>query len=153
MVLSASAGLLPLAACGNNAPTRASTAASSPPPATAAPTTPNGAPRIQPGGPNRPPGASNVELPATFHLRPGGRLDPTQVSAPASVPVAVTVYNYDTQSHKLTVKIPPTPRTLSVPADGEHVSLRYGRLPNGSYEILIDGAVRAQLVVGVAPGP
>ena len=51
MVLSASAGLLPLAACGNNAPTRASTAASSPPPATAAPTTPNGAPRIQPGGP------------------------------------------------------------------------------------------------------
>lgn len=146
MVLFALAGLLLLAACGNNAPTRTASTA-----ATTAPT------RIQPGGPihtsSSGSGASNVVLPATFTLRPGGALSPTSVSAPASIPVDVTVISVDIHPHRLTVRIPPKPRTVTVPPRGGRVSLRYGRLPSGTYPILIDGVVQAHLVIGVQPGP
>ena len=94
-----------------------------------------------------------MQLPATFTLRPGGTLSPATVSAPASVPIALTVVASGAGSHRVTVETPPKPHTLNVPASGGRFSLQYGRLPKGSYPILVDGVVRAHLIVGVAPGP
>jgi hypothetical protein len=146
VVLGLSAALLPVAGCGNNAPKRgfATRKQSGAPRAgaqTAAATTPG-----------LPPGSSNVELPATFTVRAGGAIMPSTISGPASVPVLLTVVSEDRAPHQLVVRTPPRPRALRVPPGGR-ASIRLGAPPRGSYPILLDGTVRAHLVIGVAPGP
>jgi hypothetical protein len=46
----------------------------------------------------------------------------------------------------------PTPRALPVPAAGRVSALLAG-LPNGTYEVDVDGVRRGSLVIGSAPGP
>ena len=86
MVLSASAGLLPLAACGNNAPTRASTAASSPPPATTYRV-------LKASVPGDPSTAQQVCGPITYPGYDGNVATPLQSGAtPAGAPAPFATY-------------------------------------------------------------
>jgi hypothetical protein len=96
-------------------------------------------------------GAQRVRLPATFTVRPGGRLDPPTVSSPAFLAVEVTVISRDGRSHRVVVRVP-SPRTLSVPAGGR-ASVLIGGLRQGRYGIDLDGAPRGALEIGGEPGP
>lgn len=135
------AGLLLLSGCGNSAPRHAAIEHRGVPGALATPAVTTGSS-----------GATNVELPATFTVRPGGTLTPATVSAPGSVPVLLTVISGDGRSHQVVVKLTPGSRTLRVPAGGR-ASARFTRLAKGSYPVAVDGVVRGHLMVGVAPGP
>jgi hypothetical protein len=73
------------------------------------------------------------------------------VSAPAFLAVSLTVVSRDGHRHQVIVKTP-TSRALTVPANG-HASLLIGGLKAGNYGVEIDGAPRAELVIGGEPGP
>src|SRR5436305_4550717 len=129
MVLWASVGLLLLAGCGKTAPAGPGSGASGASTGSATAPTPAQTPTHQPGGPIQTSGgASNVRLPAVFTVKPGGSLSPPTVSAPAGVPVVLTVISGDGKGHKVTAKIPPPPRMLTLPA-GRRAAVHLGTLP------------------------
>jgi hypothetical protein len=96
-------------------------------------------------------GASNVRIPATFTIRPGERVSPTAVSAPAFLAVRVTVIARDGRAHRVVIQTP-QPHALDVPAGGRASTLIPGQRA-GSYPVLVDGAPRARLELGGEPGP
>jgi hypothetical protein len=89
-----------------------------------------------------------VRLPATFKILPSGALSPPTVTAPARVPVLLTVVSGDGRAHRARVRA----HELMVPPHGRASVLLTG-LKNGRYALDIDGAPKGALVVGVAPGP
>jgi hypothetical protein len=91
-------------------------------------------------------------VPATFVIGSGARLQPATVSAPAGIPVELTVVSGDHRSHSATLHTSP-PRTVTVAAGGSAAVLLAG-LRRGRYRIDIDGhAGSGTLVIGLAPGP
>ena len=120
------------------------TATGAPPTGTETSTNP-GAP--QTGG--APP--SNVRLPATFTILPGGSLSPATITAPAHIPVALTVISGDGRSHRVLVRTP-VQYVLTVPAHGRGSILLTG-LKAGRYPLDVDGTAKGTLVIGGAPGP
>ena len=84
-------------------------------------------------------------------IRPGGKLVPPTVSAPAFLAVLVTVASGDGQQHRVLLKTP-TPHSLSVPAHG-HASVLVPGLRAGQYPIDVDGTPRGALLIGGEPGP
>lgn len=147
LILSALGALLPLAGCGNNAPKPAATTT----PSLRSPVPrPPQRPGNAPSG-HHPGGSSNVELPATYTLNPSQTLTPSTVSAPKSVPIVLAVVSRDARPATVGVRSNP-PHTLNVPASGR-ATTRLGVLPPGTYTVTVDGIPRAQLIVGVQPGP
>ncbi len=97
-------------------------------------------------------GAVRTRVPASFAIE-GGKLVPAGISAPAKLPIDITVVSKDGKPHKLLLEIPPKPRTLGVAASGRLVVELPGGLPAGTYGIELDGHVAGGLVIGRKPGP
>ncbi len=96
--------------------------------------------------------ASNVRLPATFTIKPGGTLSPPAISAPAAVPIALTIVSGDGRSHHIVLELA-KPEALSVAAGGR-VSVLLTAVRNGTYPVTLDGRRDAgSLTIGAAPGP
>ena len=93
----------------------------------------------------------NARVPATFTIAPGGSLNPPTITAPAHLPVQVTVISGDGRAHTAVLHTP-TVYVLAVPARG-HASVLIADLKVGRYALDIDGAPRGALVIGGAPGP
>jgi hypothetical protein len=93
----------------------------------------------------------NARIPATFTILLSGALSPPTVTAPAHLPVQVTVISGDGRAHKAVLHTP-TVYALSVPAHGRATVL-ITDLKTGRYPIVVDGAARGALVIGGAPGP
>lgn len=98
-----------------------------------------------------PTGSVNVRVPATFVVRPGGKLSPPQISIPDKLAVQVTVVSGDGRSHRVVV-MTPSQKTLSVPAHGR-VAVLISGLKVGRYPIELDGTMAGLLVTGAQPGP
>jgi hypothetical protein len=96
-------------------------------------------------------GSSNVRVPATFTVTPAGRLNPSTVSAPAFLPVQVTVIAADGHDHHVVVGTP-DPHALTVPAGGRASVLIRGQRA-GQYAIRLDGVAAGFLLIGGEPGP
>jgi len=84
-------------------------------------------------------------------IRPGGRLDPPSVTAPALLSVGLTVVSQDLRVHRVLLRTP-SMHKLIVPPAGRASVLLPG-LRAGRYELEVDGMVRGALVIGGAPGP
>ncbi len=95
--------------------------------------------------------ASGVHLPATFTVGAQGRLTPPSVTAPAGIPIALTVISADGKAHQIVLKSARR-HTLSVPAGGR-ASTAINGLAAGQYAIQVDGTTRGTLVIGGRPGP
>lgn len=116
------------------------------------PSTPAQAPAPPPSGGASPvPPQAHAEIPALFTVTAGGALVPPTVSAPASLPVRLTVVSRDGRAHTAVLRSP-VARTLHVPAGGRASVLITGLRP-GTYALQLDGSTRGSLVIGVQPGP
>ncbi len=93
-------------------------------------------------------GATNVRVPATFAIHPGGRVLPPVISIPAFFAIELTVASADGHAHMVTFR----GHVLRVPAGGRASTLIPG-LKNGQYGLVVDGASRATVVIGGEPGP
>ena len=93
----------------------------------------------------------DARIPATFTIVPGGGLNPPTITAPAHLPVQVTVISGDGRSHTVLLRTP-TRYTLAVPAHGRATVL-IADLKLGRYALDVDGTARGALVIGGAPGP
>jgi hypothetical protein len=92
-----------------------------------------------------------AELPASFTISASGRLNPSQISAPAKTDIVLTVHAQGGKAHSLEVKTP-RPKTLQVPP-GKAARLLLSGLHNGSYVVEVDRRPAGKLIVGVTPGP
>jgi hypothetical protein len=95
-------------------------------------------------------GSINVRVPARFTILTNGSVTPPTVTIPAHLPVELIVIS-NGGTHRITLRTP-HPATLTVHAHGQAEKLIAG-LPAGSYPLLIDGAAKAVLTIGGAPGP
>ena len=93
----------------------------------------------------------SARIPATFTIVPGGSLNPPTITAPAHIPVQVTVVSGDGRSHTVLLGTP-TRYVLAVPAHGR-ASVLVADLRIGRYALEVDGTSRGVLVIGGAPGP
>ncbi|HUA06330.1 MAG TPA: hypothetical protein VMB27_20655 [Solirubrobacteraceae bacterium] len=73
------------------------------------------------------------------------------MTAPAHIPVLLTVVSGDGRAHHTVIRTP-VAHELTVPAHGRASVLLTG-LKDGRYPLDIDGAPKGALVVGGAPGP
>jgi hypothetical protein len=94
---------------------------------------------------------SDVTVPATFTISPGGKLSPPAVSVPSKVLVALRVSDRDHAAH-LVVLTASRLYSLHVGAGGD-AGLQIPGLPDGTYRILVDGVARGELSVGAQGGP
>ncbi len=142
---------LALAACGSSPKHAVSSATATTPSITvttqASSTTP-APPQPSTTGKTSTAGASNVRLPATFTITSGDRVVPSIIGGPAGVTVDLTLISADGKAH--TVKI--AGHALSVPAGGR-ATVSLSGLAKSSYELMVDGAPHATLVIGAQPGP
>jgi hypothetical protein len=92
-----------------------------------------------------------VRLPATFTVTAGGALSPPTVTAPAHIPVLLTVVSGDGRAHRAVLRTAAS-HELMVPAHGRASVLLRG-LKNGRYALDIDGTAKGALIVGGFPGP
>ena len=93
----------------------------------------------------------DARIPATYTIVPGGSLNPPTITAPAHIPVQLTVVSGDGRSHLVVLRTEP-PRTLTVPAHG-HATVLIAGLRVGRYTLDVDSKPRGGLAIGGAPGP
>jgi len=86
-----------------------------------------------------------------FSIRPGGRLSPRSVSAPAFLAVDVSVTSADGHAHGVLIQADRDYR-LQVPPGGSD-TVRIGGQRAGEYPILVDGRSAGHLSIGGEPGP
>jgi hypothetical protein len=87
-------------------------------------------------------------VPARFTIRPDGSMTPPTITVPAHLPIELVVISGNGRGHRAALR----GISLAVPAHGQASTLIRG-LAAGSYPIRVDGASRAALVIGGAPGP
>jgi hypothetical protein len=92
-------------------------------------------------------GAINVRVPARFTIQPGGSVTPSTITIPAHLPVELIVVS-NARAHRITLRS----TSLTVAPHAQAEALIDG-LRAGSYPLHIDGAARALLTIGGAPGP
>jgi hypothetical protein len=97
------------------------------------------------------PPPTHVRLPATFKIAPDGTLSPPVIAVPASLPIQLTVVSADGHAHHVVLQTS-KPHALSVPANGKASVLLVG-LKKGDYKLVVDGAVKGSLSIGVQVGP
>ena len=95
-------------------------------------------------------GAINVRVPARFTVTAGGSVSPPVITIPAHLPVELVVVSTG-GAHRITLEAP-RPATLAVRAHGQAEALIDG-LRVGRYPLKVDGAAKATLTIGGAPGP
>jgi hypothetical protein len=138
-----------LAGCGGSS-THAHISTSPPPAATHVIPTTTAAPASYPQTTSQAAtsGASNVRLPASFTIGPGGKLTPPFVTAPAGVLIGLTLISGDGKLHHVTLGR----EVIAVPAGGRtYLALR--GLAIGRHSLIVDGAPRGTLIVGGSVGP
>ncbi|HEY1733464.1 MAG TPA: hypothetical protein VGG23_03375 [Acidimicrobiales bacterium] len=89
-------------------------------------------------------------MPARFTILANGSVTPPTVTIPPQLPVELIVVS-NGAAHRITLRTP-HPTSLTVQAHGQVEKLIDG-LRAGSYPLLLDGAARAVLTIGGAPGP
>jgi hypothetical protein len=89
-------------------------------------------------------------VPARFTILANGSVTPRTVTIPAHLPVELIVVS-DGGAHRVALRTP-HPTTLTVPAHGQAEKLLDG-FRVGSYALEVDGAAKAVLTIGGAPGP
>jgi len=154
-----------LGGCGSDSGTvkPVSTSATAPPPATA-----TAAPQIAPTNPGDvqgtapPRGASTAagatpsepnRIPATFIFTRPGRVEPSTVTIPPFVRVALTLASRDGRAHTLALRAAGRTYTLRVPAGGR-ASTSIPGLRGGRYRLApVGGGPGATLIVGGQVGP
>jgi hypothetical protein len=94
---------------------------------------------------------TNVRIPAAFTIAAGGGVTPPLISAPADVTIELQLHNTDSRAHRVQLSVPHF-ASISVPAGASKTTDVTG-VPKGTYRLLIDGALRARIVVGAVPGP
>jgi hypothetical protein len=97
------------------------------------------------------PPPTDERLPATYTIEPGGSLNPPAVTAPAHIPVQLTVVSGDGRPHRVLLHTP-VAHALAVPGHGRAAVFLRG-LKLGRYALDVDGVARGALVIGGAPGP
>jgi hypothetical protein len=95
--------------------------------------------------------ASGVRIPASFTIQPGGVLNPTLISVPKGVAIALQVRNRDNRMFAVRVDTPHA-HTLVV-SPGSSASSAVTGLSGGSYRLLLNGRAAGRIVVGSQPGP
>jgi hypothetical protein len=95
--------------------------------------------------------STDVRIPAAFVIRAGGVVSPPLISAPANVTIELQLHNEDAKAHRVTLSVPHF-GGVAVPAHATRTTDVTGA-PKGTYRLLVDGAARARIVVGAAPGP
>jgi hypothetical protein len=88
---------------------------------------------------------------AQFTIRRGGAVGPRQITVPAHIPVVLSVLSHDGRPHRVLLRAPGA-KPFTVPAHGQ-ASSRFNHLAAGTYALVIDGAKKATLDIGGAPGP
>jgi hypothetical protein len=73
------------------------------------------------------------------------------VSAPAKIPIQVTLVSADGRVHHAVLRTP-RPYPVTVPAGGRATVLVPAQLA-GRYALDVDGRPRGALIIGVQPGP
>ncbi len=96
-------------------------------------------------------GGANERIVAQFTIRFGGALTPRVITVPAHIPVLLTLVSHDRRAHRVWLRAPGA-QPFTVPAHGK-VSRRFNRLRAGTYALNVDGARKAALDIGGAPGP
>ena len=94
---------------------------------------------------------AGARIRAQFTIRRGGAVSPRQITVPAHIPVELSVVSHDGRAHRVLLRAPGA-RPFTVPAHGQ-ASRRFNRLAAGVYTLAIDGAKKAALDIGGAPGP
>jgi hypothetical protein len=89
-------------------------------------------------------------VPARFTILANGSVTPPTVTIPAHLPVELIVVS-NGGTHRITLRTP-HPVTLTVSPHGQAEKLIDG-LSAGSYPLRLDGAAKAVLTIGGAPGP
>jgi hypothetical protein len=96
-------------------------------------------------------GGPNERIVAQFTIRAGGSVTPRTITVPAHIPVILTLVSHDRRAHRVLLRAPGA-KPLAVPAHGQ-IDRRFNRLAAGTYALDVDGARRATLDIGGAPGP
>jgi hypothetical protein len=95
--------------------------------------------------------AEAARVPADFRV--GAALEPSRITVPAFLTIALSARSADGRAHTLRLTTPRGPVTLAVPAGGS-ASKDIEGLPAGEYLIAVDGQPGdSALVVGGEPGP
>ncbi len=92
-------------------------------------------------------GSINVRVPARFTILPDGSVTPRTITIPAHLPVELIVVS-NGGAHRVTLRR----TTLTVRAHAQAEALIDG-FAVGGYPLDVDGAVKAVLMIGGAPGP
>ena len=96
-------------------------------------------------------GGANARIEAQFTIRARGAVTPPTITVPAHITVVLVVVSHDRRAHRVLLRAPGA-KPLTVPAHGQ-AERRINRLGAGTYELDVDGARRAALSIGGAPGP
>ena len=98
-----------------------------------------------------PAASQDAHVQADVEIMTGGALVPPVVSVPTGVDVEVRFSNESDATHTVSLDVPTHPSLQLVPHTGG--PLETAGLQNGTYEILIDGRPRGQIVIGTQGGP
>jgi hypothetical protein len=88
---------------------------------------------------------------ADVDIMTGGAIVPPAVSVPTGVDVEIRFSNESDATHTVSLDVPTHPSLQLVPHTGG--PLATAGLQNGTYEILIDGRPRGQIMIGTQGGP
>lgn len=93
---------------------------------------------------------TNVRIPAAFIIR-AGAITPPLIAVPANVTIELQLRNHDPHTHRVQFSVAHV-AAVTVPAHGSKTTDVSGA-PKGTYRLLVDGAAKAHIIVGVVPGP
>lgn len=94
---------------------------------------------------------ANDRIVAQFTIRSGGSVTPKRITVPAHIPVDLSVISRDRRSHRVLLRAAGM-AAMTVPAGGR-AERGFKHLAVGTYPLSLDGARRAVLDIGGAPGP
>jgi hypothetical protein len=98
-----------------------------------------------------PAASQDAHVQADVDIMTGGALVPPVVSVPTGIDVEIRFSNESDATHTVSLDVPTHPSLQLVPHTGG--PLETAGLQNGTYEILIDGRPRGQVVIGTQGGP
>jgi hypothetical protein len=98
-----------------------------------------------------PAASQGAHVQADVDIMTGGALVPPVVSVPTGVDVEIRFSNQSDATHTVSLDVPTHPSLQLVPHTGG--PLQTAGLQNGTYEILIDGNPRGQVMIGTQGGP
>jgi hypothetical protein len=122
------------------------TAVTPPPTTTSQPPTQTEPQQDEDGG-----GEQQIRVPASFVVKPGGRLTPRTITVPPFLAIEISLRAEDGKPHRLVLATTP-PHALRVGAAGR-AAVRIRGLRAGRYAVMLDGRRAGALVAGGEVGP